>query len=400
MLETLWLLYRREMRSTLRERNVLLYVVAIPLMLYPFLLWLAIAGFSVMAAEEERTPVRVVVTPADSDFARILARHKQQYQVNLVESAHPEEALSRAQLDAWVRFEGTGKVRLVYDGRFRQSRRAQKRLLPVLRQFREVKLEELALQKGVPLSELQPYFVGERRDEGSSSELGRNILGVFLPLTLLVMLSLGGLYPAVETTAGEHERQTVDTTLGLSVSRWQLVVSKYAMVSSLCCLSGIFNLLALTFSLRSIMRPIFESMTDQIHWSWSLHTLMVVTTGIISMSMLVAALTMLVTSNSRSFRQGQATTTPLFIGIMFPALAVIDRNLALDGHSCWVPVINIALLWRDSLTTRVPTALVLATLVFSLFWVIFTLFILTLRMRYQGKRFFQHPAGRGKAGNP
>lgn len=378
---TLWMLYLREMRSTLRERNVLLYVVIVPLLLYPFLLWLAMTAASVLSAEEERTPVRIVILPPQPALARALEKHK----VTVVETPDANEDLRRGIVDAIVELKTSDTVRLIYDGRYRQSRRAQQRLRPLLNRYRDVQLEEMALANGVTLKELQPIFFNSK-DEGSSTDVGRYVLGTFLPLTLMVVLSLGGLYPAVETFAGEHERQTLDTTLLLCVPRWQVIVSKYFLVATLCCLSGVCNLFAVTVSLRSILQPMVGSnLAERVAWGWSVHTVTVVLTGIVCMSLLVAAATLLFTAHTRTFRQGQAATTPLFMAILIPAGALIDRTLVLSAKTCWLPVVNVALLWRDSLTTFVPLSLTLATVLFSLCWVVLCLVLLTWRLQRQSR---------------
>jgi len=379
-LETLWLLYLRELRSTLRERNVVLYVVVVPLLLYPFLIWLAMSAVSVLAAEQDRTPLHIVLSGQEPVLTRALAAQK----ITVEESTDPRADVASGKLDAWVDARSSATLELVFDGRYRQGQQARQRLLPILENYRAVRLEQLAIQRGARLAELQPLFL-ETRDEGTSNDRGRFILGTFLPLCLLVVLSLGGLYPAVETMAGEHERQTVDTTMGLSVTRWHLILAKYLLVVSLCSLSGVCNLMAITFSLRAILAPFSSTLAERVSWGFSFNTLLVLALGIGAMSMLVAAATLLCTAHARTFRQGQAATTPLFMAILIPASALIDRSLSLDTHTCWLPVVNVALLWRDSLTNGVPLGLTLVTLGCSLAWVALILLILTWRLSIQGR---------------
>lgn len=394
-LETVWWLYLRELRSTLRERNVLLYVVVVPLLLYPFLLWLAMSTFGLVLAEEERAVLRVVMQPADPALCRLL--EKKQYRITVVTSPDAVGDLRRGVVDAIVLVDNEREVRVIYDGRYRQSHLAQRRLRAIFESYREVRLEQIALSGGATLHELQPIYV-TTQSESDSRELGRYVLGTFLPLCLLVVLGLGGLYPAVEAMAGEHERQTLDTTMGLCVARWQIVISKYFLVVSLCCLSGICNLFALSVSLRSILQPLSTRLADQIEsWGWSFYTLGVILVGILVMSLLVAAATLLFTAHAKTFRQGQAATTPLFMSILIPAMALIDRNLALDSRTCWLPVVNVSLLWRDSLTSKVSPYLALATVAFSLSWVLLALVLLTLRLQRQG-RALGLVAGKGPQG--
>lgn len=376
----LWLLYLREMRTTLRERNVLLYVLVVPLLLYPFLLWLAMSTASLLSAEEERSPLKVALRPAEPALARSLARH----QITVVDSQNPEQDLRDARVDAVVEIDKLDKIRIFFDGRFRQGARAHSRIRPLMARYRDVRIESLALANGARLEDLQPYYF-DSSDESNANDLGRYVLGTFLPLTLLVVLSLGSLYPAVETFAGEHERQTVDTTLMLAVSRWQIIASKYLLVVSLCCLSGCCNLLAVTVSLRAILQPLDAVIAERVQWGWSLSSLSTIGLGIVVMSMLVGAATLIFTAHTRTFRQGQAATTPLFLAILIPTGALVDRSMTLDVSTCWVPVVNIALLWRDSLTSRVSPGVALATVVCSLAWVMVCLGLLSWRLRIQSR---------------
>ena len=387
-LNRLWLLYFRELRSTLRERNVLLYVLVVPLLLYPFLLWMSMTVASLVSAEVERSPVKVVIEPEDHQLSRALARH----QIQTTESSDPQSDLKSGRLDALIKIDSDKSLTIWVDGRYRQSLRARQRLRPLLESYREVRQEELALSLGATPKQLQPYYYTEE-DESSSEDTGRFVLGTFLPMILLVVLSLGGLYPAVETMAGEHERQTFDTTLGLSVPRWQIVVAKYLLVVSLCCLSGLCNLLAVTLSLRAILAPLSSTLAERIRWGWNAEVVVLISLGILLMSMFVAAATLLFTAHAKTFRAGQAATTPLFMSILIPSAALVDRGLTLNAQTCWIPVVNVTLMWRDSLTTQIPLSLVAATVVFSLFWVSLILTLLTLRLRWQS-RVLQFGSGR------
>ncbi|MBS2040138.1 ABC transporter permease subunit [bacterium] len=379
-LQTLWILYLREMRSTLRERNVILYVVVVPLLLYPFLIWLAMSAVSVLTAEQDRTPLRVVLSGKEPLLARALEHER----FTLIESNDPMADLNSGVVDAWVDARSQAQLKLIYDGRYRQAQQARARLAALLEDYRAVRLEQMAMKSGARLSDLQPFYF-EQQDEGTSNDRGHYLLGTFLPLCLLVVLSLGGLYPAVETMAGEHERETVDTTMGLAVSRLQIVLAKYLLVVSLCCISGLCNLIAITLSLRSILTPLAGNAANALSWGFTPETAVTLALGILAMSMLVAAATLVCTVHARSFRQGQAATTPLFMSILIPSSALIDRSLTLDFHTCWIPVVNVALLWRDSLTNGVPAILTLVTLACSLGWVTLILGLLSWRLSRQGR---------------
>lgn len=58
--------------------------------------------------------------------------------------------------------------------------------------------------------------------------VGTAILSAFLPFVLMFSAFMGGFYLAVDTTAGERERQSLEPLLINPVPRWQIVLGKMA----------------------------------------------------------------------------------------------------------------------------------------------------------------------------
>jgi hypothetical protein len=73
-----------------------------------------------------------------------------------------------------------------------------------------------------------------------------------LPLILLLMTVTGGVYPAIDLTAGERERDTLETLIALPLPKSRLLLAKYAAVVTVTMLTGLFNLLAMTVTLYAL----------------------------------------------------------------------------------------------------------------------------------------------------
>src|SRR5204863_4037251 len=55
------ILYLREMRAALREKTIILNSILIPIFLYPFLMWAAFTGLTLVMGQSERFVSRIVV---------------------------------------------------------------------------------------------------------------------------------------------------------------------------------------------------------------------------------------------------------------------------------------------------------------------------------------------------
>lgn len=162
------------------------------------------------------------------------------------------------------------------------------------------------------------------------------------------MIALGGAYPAIDTTAGERERGTWETLQSCGPSLGQIVVSKYLFVSLVCCLSGVLNLFAMLVSIRSIVAPLLRQ-NNEITFEIGPMTLLVLLAGVVAVSFFVSAALLLCAIFARTFREGQALTTPMFMVIALPVLPLSDPGMQMSSALALVPLVNLALVWRQAL---------------------------------------------------
>ena len=67
-----------------------------------------------------------------------------------------------------------------------------------------------------------------------------------MPFFIIVSILLGAIYPAIDVTAGEKERGTLETLLTLPVTNFEMIMSKFLAVSVIACVSAMLNV----FSIR------------------------------------------------------------------------------------------------------------------------------------------------------
>src|SRR5207245_5142566 len=72
------------------------------------------------------------------------------------------------------------------------------------------------------------------------------LLAVLVPLLLILMTMTGAVYPAIDLTAGERERGTLEMLMATPVSRVALLGAKYAAVLTVAILTALMNLLMMT----------------------------------------------------------------------------------------------------------------------------------------------------------
>ena len=74
---------------------------------------------------------------------------------------------------------------------------------------------------------------------------GRFSLAAVVPFILILMTITGAVYPAIDLTAGERERGTLEILVAAPVPRLGLLFAKYVAVVTVAILTALVNLLAM-----------------------------------------------------------------------------------------------------------------------------------------------------------
>src|SRR5207244_6870445 len=76
-------------------------------------------------------------------------------------------------------------------------------------------------------------------------------LAALIPLILVLMTITGAVYPAIDLTAGERERGTLETLVAAPVPRLGLLFAKYVAVITVSFLTATVNLVSMTITILS-----------------------------------------------------------------------------------------------------------------------------------------------------
>ena len=141
-------------------------------------------------------------------------------------------------------------VTVGYTKRFDRSVEGLDRLRPVVEALNQKTLAVRLEARELTLDFVQPVKL-DPVDLDFQKDLGPLIASRLLPMVLLMMLILGALYPAVDLTAGEKERGTLETLLVSAVRPVDIMAAKYLTVSVIAVVTALANLgaMAATFGL-------------------------------------------------------------------------------------------------------------------------------------------------------
>ena len=176
------------------------------------------------------------------------------------------------------------------------------------------------------------------------------------PIFLLMAAFIGGMNVAIDTTAGERERGSLETLLVHAVPRVDLVLGKWmaAVAFNLAAvlLTLLFSFLVLRWDgLEGMDIPVALSVRDALR-------LLVL---LLPLALLAPALQMLIALFARSFKEAQTQLSLLMFLPMIPGLLLSFQSFEPKPWMHGVPILAEQVLMRDLLYGKViaPSALAL-----------------------------------------
>jgi sodium transport system permease protein len=342
-------LLRKEALDIVRDRRMLALMLLLPIVLYPALL--IVTGTAMTAGKKRlaQEPLTVAVTSDDAAAfldARPAPAHTTYRRMTRAEA---ESAMREKTVFALVdaapgAFEAVeqgrqGVVTVVYTKRHDRSVEARDRVRGVLDALNTATLVQRLEDAHLPATFAEPL----KRDETDldfERDLGPFIASRLLPTMLLVMLFMGALYPAVDLTAGEKERGTLETLLVAPVHPLTVMRAKFVAVTATAVLAALANLAAMgiTFSLG------IDLGTGVVTMHLSAAQVLVMLACIFPAAVLAAGVALAVASRARSFKEGQTLMTPVILAALAPGVLAMMPGVELSAATACVPLLNVALL--------------------------------------------------------
>lgn len=361
-----FLVLSKEIRETLRDRNLLVNLVFVPLFLYPTLGFGAFQVLQIVRGVSERAKPEVHVSPdapvalRDSLFARD--------EIVVVLDGPRAEALRAAGDSAAVRAawkssfpepaavldwsaSGTDSAIIYHDGSRDRSRVARGVLEEEVHDWKRAAISERALTRGLQPTDIASWDV-EEEDTASASERGQEILSTVLPITLLLMLLIGTYYSALDTIVGERERGTLETLLVSPLERGEILLGKFLYVVLASLTSLVLNLASLTLFLGLLLAQLPSK--SEIRVALDPKAIVFILVGAGLAAAFFAAVLMLACVSSKTYREGQAALLPYYFGSILLGMSTSASRDAFTTREALIPVVNVVALFKSVLRGEYP----------------------------------------------
>jgi sodium transport system permease protein len=359
---TVGTIYRKELRDSLRDRRTLISTIVIPTVVIPLLLFLlgSIASTIVSKARRE-IPRIMVIGGADSPGVRAELEKSGRFRV---ETASPDwraqisEKRVRAAVEIPPGFEGAleaGSAPAVtiyeFEGELSSSM-ATGQLGSFFRSLRERTTSRLLAARGLPDTMARPFEVREA-NVAPPEKRGGNLLGGLVPYLIILLCISGAMYPAMDLTAGEKERGTMETLLCSPAARTDIVLGKFLMVLTGSIAALVFSLISMAATLLFLAPALGAGLAGGAGSAIPTFDPLGIL-GVLAMVMPVAvffsAILFTMSLFAKSLKEAQSYAAPLLFAVIIPAGIGTLPGIDLDFRLALVPILNISLACREMLS--------------------------------------------------
>ena len=172
---------------------------------------------------------------------------------------------------------------------------------------------------------------GKPSDIASAEEVGGYFAGLLLPMFIVLFAIIGGMYIAIDVSAGEKERKTLEALLFTPASRSAIVFGKYLAVASTAAVTIVLSLASL-YTAFKFFPPQFGDQSFVLNLTLPALLLMLMI-GII-LSVMFAGLLLSVAIFAKSYKEAQNYITPFYLVAVLP-VAILGQ---LPGFKPTLPI--------------------------------------------------------------
>ena len=381
------LLYKKEILDVIRDKKTILTMVVLPVILYPLLFLVIMQVMSMISTSQQERTYYIAYEEVTDENRQALNdwiagdEDKLDYIIKEVESENPVKDLEDEIIDAYLTTDVTDS-QVIYEIHYLSAVTNSSTVCDMLDEeidaYAKKKSEENAKEAGLDVKQVLYPVTAEFTDASSNESSIGSILGSVIPFLLITSILMGSMYPAIDATAGEKERGTLETLLTLPIGNMELIMSKFLSVATITVVSVFINILSIggiAVYLYATVSSLTES-AETFHLESFVPAILISIICVMAFALFMSALVMCICAFAKSFKEANNYITPLTLVVMLTAYIGFIPNVELDAKMALVPVANICLLMKDLLVFKYDFMLILLVLLSNVIYAFIAIWLL------------------------
>lgn len=338
----LFSVFKKEVRENIRDRKAVFNSILLGPLLFP-ILFIGLAYFAT-SKQMERAEQVLEVPVVGAEHAPNLVRYLEQQGVVIQPAPDdPEDQVRRQEVPVIIRIpaqfpeqwaEGTpATIEVIADPSRQESSTPMRRVRGLLNGYGS-QIGTMRLQlRGVSPNLSAPIMI---KDVDLSTPRSRGLLlMMFLPYMLMITAFTGGMHLAIDSTAGEKERKSLEPLLINPVPRWQIMSGKM-----LATVVFGFTSLCLTLLTFRIALPFMPTGSLGIDVELDAKTVGGILMVVAPVSVLASSMLTMLATYAKSFREAQSYMGLVIMIPMIPSILFMVNPMKPESWMMSIPMFS------------------------------------------------------------
>ena len=334
--------FLKEVKENLRDRRTLTSAFLTGPLLTPLLFLMLISYTVNRALDKAEQPLKVPVIGAE-------------YAPNLIDAlraggivpqaplANPEQAVRNQDADVVVRLSADYpkawrkgepvQVEVLFDSSRSDTDASVNRVSKLIENYARQQGALRLVARGLSPGTAWPVAVA-RRDQATAQSRAVLMFNM-LPYLFVLTIFIGGMYLAIDLTAGERERQSLEPLFANPVPRWKVLLGKLAAIAAFSTASLLISLVAFGVIGRFIPTEKL-GMEVNLGWEFASHVLLLQ----LPLVALLAALQSMVAAFAKSYREAQTYLSLLMMVPILPSVMLMVMPIKPQDWMYAVPLLG------------------------------------------------------------
>jgi len=355
------IVYRKELTEWLRDRRTLISTVLVPLLMFPILISGMISVSSILLGNAKKEIPKVMIIEGDDSPDVLKALHGIKDLQFVPYAENWRDQITDKEIRAAVRipkgFQASlqnGNSQTVeiyyYEGEIKSEFGAE-HVEKSLTEYKDTIVAGRLKAEDLSASVLSPFEIKKENTAPPEKVSGAGV-GSFIGYMVIILSMTGAMYPAIDLTAGEKERGTMETILSSPVSRLELVLGKFLLVLSASLTTAILSVISMgsSFYFLGHSQAVASSGEHGLQMNLGWISILAVFLMALPLSVLFSAVLMTVALFAKTYKEAQSYLTPMTFVVVIPAIASVMPGVELSPKLALIPILNTSLVCKEIIT--------------------------------------------------
>lgn len=364
-------LYKKEIMDVIRDKKTILTMVVLPVILYPLLFLVVMQIMTMILSNQEEQTYYVAYDKVSEQDQKALEDWVQgdedgyDYVIETKTSKNPKKDLEQEKIDAYITTTVTDE-QVIYEVHYLSAVTDSSSVSDMLKEeitsYSKKVAEQNANTLGLDVTKVLYPIDSKITDQSSNESSMGSLLGSFIPFLLITGIMTGCMYPAIDITAGEKERGTLETLLTLPIGNLELIISKFLSVATVSIVSVFINVLSIGGIVFYLFRTVMSLTEGAFRLATFVPAILISVVCVIAFALFMSAVVMCICAFAKSFKEANNYITPLTLIVMLTAYVGFIPNVELSSVTALIPVANICLLMKNLMVFKYDFTLILIVL--------------------------------------